>query len=168
MRTTGQQHQHGGGWCLVEHQVQQFEGRRVRPVQVFDNEEHRLSFGQFQEDRDDSFQRLLALTLGRESERSDNGFQAGATTGKAQRADSFLEGKSVLAQRVFKFLQFLVSGVLCVELQEPLEQINQRKQGGVLIIRYTSAFPPGMRLVGNMLFQHLDQTTLTNACLTRK
>jgi hypothetical protein len=32
-------------------------------VQVFHDEEHGLMFGKFQEDRDNSFERLLALTL---------------------------------------------------------------------------------------------------------
>ena len=63
MRTTGQHRQDGGRWCLVDHQVQQFEGRRVRPVQVFHDEQHRLTFSKFQEDGDNGFQCLLALTL---------------------------------------------------------------------------------------------------------
>jgi hypothetical protein len=37
-------------------------------MQVFHNEEHRLTLGQFQEDRDNSFQRFLALTLWRHIE----------------------------------------------------------------------------------------------------
>ena len=64
MRATGQQHQYGGGRYLLDHQIQQFEGRRVRPMQVFHDKEHRLMFGKFQEDGDDGFERLLALTLG--------------------------------------------------------------------------------------------------------
>ena len=63
IRTTREQHKHGSGWCLVEYQVQQFEGRWVCPVQVFQDKEDRLTFGKFQKDGDNGFQGLLALTL---------------------------------------------------------------------------------------------------------
>ena len=63
MRATSQYRQDGGRWYLLDHEVQQFQGRWVRPVQVFQDKEHRLLFGKFQEDRDNGFQRLLALTL---------------------------------------------------------------------------------------------------------
>ena len=55
--------QYRGRRYLLNHQGQEFEGGGVRPVQVFDDEENRLSFGKFQEDGDDGFQRHLALTL---------------------------------------------------------------------------------------------------------
>ena len=48
--------------------------------------------------------------------------------------------------------------------QYPLEQINQRKQCSVLIVLRTPTFPAYMRLVGDMVFQHLDQTGLSQ-CL---
>jgi len=60
----GQQHQHGDGWCLINQQIQPFEGRGVCPVQVFQDKEYRLMFSQFQEDGDDGFEGLLALSLG--------------------------------------------------------------------------------------------------------
>ena len=63
IRTTGKQHKYGSGWCLIDQQIQPFKGCRVCPVQVFQNEQHRLTFGKFQEDGDDGFQRLLSLTL---------------------------------------------------------------------------------------------------------
>src|SRR4029434_1774830 len=68
MRSTGEQHQQGSSWCLVEYQVQQLQGRWVRPMQVFHDEEHRLMFGKFEEDGEDGFQGLVALTLRREVE----------------------------------------------------------------------------------------------------
>ena len=63
-RTTREQHQEGSGRSLVEHQVQQLKGGGVRPVQVFQDKEDRLLFSQFQEDGNDRFESLLALTLG--------------------------------------------------------------------------------------------------------
>ena len=47
MRTASQQHQRGSGWGLLDHEVQPFEGRGVRPVQVFQDKEDRLTFSQF-------------------------------------------------------------------------------------------------------------------------
>ena len=63
MRTTGQDHQDGSRWYLLDHEVQQFQGRGVGPVQVFEDEEHRLLLGMFQEDGDNGFQGFLALSL---------------------------------------------------------------------------------------------------------
>src|SRR5262249_50922888 len=63
MRSTGHQHKHRSGWGLVEYQVQQLQGRRVRPVEVFDDEQHRLTFSKFQQDHDDGFEGLLSLAL---------------------------------------------------------------------------------------------------------
>ena len=63
MWTTGQQHKHGSGWCLIDQQIQQFQGRWVRPVQVFEDKEHRLAFSVFQEDGDKGFEGFLSLTL---------------------------------------------------------------------------------------------------------
>ena len=65
MRSTGEQHQEGSRGCLVKQETKQFQSRRVRPVEVFQNKEDRLTFGKFQEDRDDAFKRLLPLSLGR-------------------------------------------------------------------------------------------------------
>ena len=61
--TTGQDRQYGGRRYLLDHQVQQFKGRGVRPVQVFQNKEDRLMFGKFLQDRHDSFQGLLSHAL---------------------------------------------------------------------------------------------------------
>ena len=63
MRTTGQYREDGGRRYLLDHQVQQFEGRGVRPVEIFDNEQHRVTFCVFLQDCDNSFERLLPLTL---------------------------------------------------------------------------------------------------------
>jgi len=63
MRTAGEQHQYGRGGCLIDQQMQPFEGSRVRPVHVFQDKEDRLTFGQFEEDGDNSFEGLLPLKL---------------------------------------------------------------------------------------------------------
>ena len=55
-----------------------------------------------------------------------------------------------------------------MEPQQPLEQIRQRKQRRVLVVLRTPTFPARMGLVGDMVFQHLHQTTFANACITRE
>lgn len=57
-RTTGQEDEQGCGWGLLEHQVQPLKGRGVRPVEVFQDQEDRLTFGKFEEDGYDSFERF--------------------------------------------------------------------------------------------------------------
>src|SRR5262249_47444999 len=42
MRTTGKDHGQGGGGRLVEHQIQQLQGRRIGPVQIFQDKERRV------------------------------------------------------------------------------------------------------------------------------
>src|SRR5438093_13473802 len=69
-RTTCQHGQKRGCGRLIEHQIQEFEGRGVSPVQIFDDKEDRLALSVFQEDGDNGFQRFLALPLGRDVERS--------------------------------------------------------------------------------------------------
>ena len=69
MRTTREQHQDGSGWCLIDEQIQQIEGRRISPVQVFQDKEHRVTFRKFQEDGDNGFERFLSLTLWGQIER---------------------------------------------------------------------------------------------------
>jgi len=46
-------------------------------MQVFQNTEHRLTFGKFQEDRNNGVKGLLALPLGRDVERSIAVFRKG-------------------------------------------------------------------------------------------
>src|SRR4029453_15979463 len=41
-------------------------------------------------------------------------------------------------------------------------EIRQGVERGILVIRYASAFPPHMGLVGHMVFQHLDQAALAD------
>ena len=69
MGSTSQQHKDGGGWCLIDQQIQHFQGCGVRPVEVFQHKEDRLTFGKVQEDRDNGVKGLLALPLRRDVER---------------------------------------------------------------------------------------------------
>jgi hypothetical protein len=61
-------------------------------VQVFHDEEHGLMFGKFEEDCDDGFQRLLALTLGRQIEQRIAVFRQGERKERRQQRDGCLQG----------------------------------------------------------------------------
>src|SRR5262245_40822011 len=97
MRTTGQQHQEERGWCLVEYQVQQFERRGVRPVQVFEDTEHRVALSVFQEDGDKGFEGFLSLSLRRYMERRVTIFRERKRQQRRKQRDGFFQGQSMLA-----------------------------------------------------------------------
>ena len=63
IRTTREQHQEGSRGCLVQQETNPLQGRWVSPMQVFQDKEDRLTFSKFEEDGDNSFESLLALTL---------------------------------------------------------------------------------------------------------
>ena len=63
MRSTGEQHQQGSGRCLLDEQMQPFKACGVRPMQVFQDKENRVAFGEFEEESNDGLKCFLALTL---------------------------------------------------------------------------------------------------------
>src|SRR5215475_2632673 len=162
MRSTGEQHQDGSRWGLVQAESNAFQRRWVSPMQVFHDEEYRLMCGKFEEDSDDGFEGLLALTLWGQIERRIAVFRQSKGQKRCQQGYGFLDGKSILAQCVFQFLQFRVSGLMGFKPQYPLEQLNQRKQCCILRVLCTPTFPAYMWLVGNVVFQHLHQAGLAN------
>src|SRR5262249_15401999 len=56
-----------------------------------------------------------------------------------------------------------VRGIFRVELQQPLEQIGQRKERRIFKVWNTPTLQAHMRLVGHMVLEHLHEATLTNA-----
>src|SRR5215510_6860317 len=151
MRTTSQYRQHRGRWYLLDHQVQQFEGRRIGPVQVFQDEQYRLMFSKFQKDSDNGFEGHLALTLGRKLQRCVCVFRYGEREQRSKELYRLLQGQSILAEHLFEFTEFLVRSLLSLKPQQALEQIHERKQGGVLIVLRTPALPAHMGFLGNMV-----------------
>ena len=99
MGTTGEQHQEGGRRRLVKHETKQFQGRRIGPVEVFYNEQHRVLFGLFQEDRDKSFQRFVSLPLRGYIERRVTIFRYRKRQQRRKQWYGFLQGQSILAER---------------------------------------------------------------------
>jgi hypothetical protein len=137
-------------------------------VQVFQDKEYRLTFGKVQEDGDDGFQGLLPLSLWGEVERSIVMLRDGQGEQRRKELNRFLPWKSILAQHLFEFAEFLISGVLCLKLQQSLKQICERKQCRVLSVLHTPTFPSYMWFVRHVVLEHLYQTTLANACIPRE
>jgi hypothetical protein len=47
-----------------------------------------------------------------------------------------------------------------------MEQVDDRVQGAILVVRQTTAFQPCMWLAGDTILEDLHQATLANACLS--
>src|SRR5215510_976627 len=54
---------------------------------------------------------------------------------------------------------------LCCHGRRPLEQVDDRVQGTVLVVWQTPAFQPCVGLAGDLVLEHLYQATLANASL---
>ena len=85
---------------------------------------------------------------------------------RRKQRDRFAQGKSVLAQGVFKFLPLRIRGLMGFKPQEALEQIHQRKQCRVLRVFRTPTLPAYMRFISNAVLQHLHQSGFANTCFT--
>jgi hypothetical protein len=62
---TGQQRQDTGGGALIDQETEEFQRRRIDPVQVFHDKEQGLLRGDVQQDRQQGLEGLLLLLLGR-------------------------------------------------------------------------------------------------------
>jgi hypothetical protein len=85
---------------------------------------------------------------------------------RRQQRDRRLDGQSVWAQRGGQFLQLHIRSILSMELEQPLEQIGDRKERRVLRVLRTPTFPAHMRFVCDMFFEHLDQSGFANTGIT--
>ena len=72
-------------------------------------------FGKFQEDCDNSFQGLLALTLWREVERRIVILRHRHREQRRKEWNRLLQWQTILAEGVFEFLQLLVGSILSVK-----------------------------------------------------
>src|SRR5215510_15475620 len=106
MGTTREQYQEGSRGCLVKQETKQLQGRGVCPVQVFQDEQYRLMFGKFLQDRHESFERFLALSLGRKLQRYICIFRYGQGEQRRKKQYSFLQGQSILAEHLCEFAEF--------------------------------------------------------------
>ena len=62
-RTTRQEDIEGRRWGVVNQVMNVFQRCGVRPVEIFEDKEDRLSLGEFQQDSHEAFQGLLSLPL---------------------------------------------------------------------------------------------------------
>src|SRR6266446_5456495 len=69
---------------------------------------------------------------------------------------------------MFEFLQSRLRSLMGLKPQQPLEQINQRKQCCVLRVLCTPTFPTCVRFVGDVVLQRLDEPGFPNTCFARQ
>ena len=156
---TGEQRQDAGGGALIDQEGEEFQGRRIDPVQVFHHKEHRLLGGDTQEHRQQGLQGLLLLLLGRYG-------QGGIVSRQREREEGSQEGhglcqrQAILYQESFQFAALLLRRLHAVKVQRhSLQQIDQRIQSAVLVIGRTLARrQPRLGLSGHLLLEHLYQT----------
>src|SRR5262252_9053410 len=167
VRTKGPQGQDTGNRALIDQETQKLQRRRIDPVQVFHDKEHGPLRRKAQQDRQQDLEGLLLLLLGRE-------VQGGVVGAQRERQEGGKEGhdlrqwQTVLHQEPLEFAQLVLRGLLPLEAQGyPLYKVDDRIQGGVLVIGRTLAWrQPCLRLSSDMLFQHLHETRFANAGLT--
>lgn len=76
-------------------------------MQIFQNEQDRLTLDLFEQHRQQGFQGLLALPLGGELKRRVARFRQGKGQQGCQQRHGFCQGKTVFAQGVFESCQAL-------------------------------------------------------------
>jgi hypothetical protein len=120
----GQEHQDTRYGALIHQQTEQFQGRRIDPVQVFHDKEHGLLDGDAQENRQEGLQGLLLLLRGRHGQGSIVGAQRQGEEG-GKEGDRFCERQAILHQEPLQFAELLLRGFLVLEAQgHPFQQIN--------------------------------------------
>src|SRR5262249_31430858 len=118
----GPQRQDVRGGTLINQQVEELQGGRIDPVQVFHDKEHRLLGGDAQEDRQEGLQRLLLLLLRRFGQRGIISGQWEREDG-GKEGDSFCEWQTILHQEPLEFAQLLLRGLFSLKAQgDPLQQ----------------------------------------------
>jgi hypothetical protein len=128
--------------------------------------EHRLLGGDAPQDGQEGVEGLLLLLLGRYG-------QGSIVSGQWKREERgkeryrFCEWQAILHHESLQFAELLLWGLVPVELQHHmLQQLNQRIQGGVLVIRRTlTRRQPRLRLGGHVFRQHLDEARFADARL---
>ena len=161
----GQERQDTGRGTLVDQEAEEFQRGRIDPVQVFHDKEHGLLRGNAQQDRQEGVQRLLLLLLGRHGQRGIVRRQRQGEE-RGQEGHRLRQRQAMLHQEPFQFAELLRRGLLALKVERhPLQQIDHRIQGGMLVIGRTLARrQPRLGLGGHLLRQHLHQARFANAC----
>ena len=159
--TCRHEHQNRCGRDLAKDEINELPRGRVGPVQVFDDEQQRLLRGQRQQERHDGLERLLLLALrcevqwrvvignGQGQERGPERHHLGS--GQVVAGESRCELREPFAWRI-----------VAVELERALEQIDQRIESAVLMVRRAATFPSDASLGRDVILQHPSQARLAD------
>ena len=164
VRTKGAQRQDAGRGALIDQEAEQFQRGRIDPVQIFHHKEHRLLRGDAQDDRQEGVQGLLLLLLGRHRQGGIVGTERQGEEG-GKEGHGLRQRQAILHQEAFQFAELLRRGLLPLEAQRhPLQQLDHRIQGRVLVIGRTLARrQPRLGLAGHVFLQHLHQARFADA-----
>ncbi|HEY4892142.1 MAG TPA: hypothetical protein VII10_10570 [Reyranella sp.] len=133
VRPAGQQKEKAPALDPIEHEVDEFEGRRIGPVHVLHHHQHGASLGEAEKLLDQGRQSLVSLSLGREIERT-----VSAVVGYAEQAcdkrNGALDMRRMAAKEALDLVEPPCRRVLGGKLQGNGQLLNHRPQGAVEVI----------------------------------
>src|SRR5262249_43823409 len=150
----GEQRQDASGGALIDQQGEQFQGRRIDPVQILHDKEHGLLCCDAQENRQE---RLVGLLLLLRRRHRQGGIVSPQRQGEegGEEGDGLCQWQAILHQKSFKFAELLLRGLLPRKAQgDPLQQVDQRIQRRILVVRRTlTRRQPCLGLGGDVFLQ---------------
>jgi hypothetical protein len=164
LRPTRQQGEHAGRRDLVQHQAQELYRGRVGPVQVFPHRQDGLLFRLLQQPWHQSVVRLLPLPLRGHVEKRIVRRVGQGEQHRQERGD-LLQGQPRRPQRLFQCLEPGLGSISAVPVQEPLQMVDHRVEGALLVIGGTAKHQARATLAYGTLTQHLHQARFANARL---
>ena len=153
---TGQQTIQARRRALLHHQAEPLQRGRIDPVQVFDDEEHRLLLGLRQQPGQQGFEGFLLLPLGRQREGRILCRQRQREQRGKQRHHLW-QRPGMPRQGVFQLLELLLRDGVPLPGQHPLQMGNHGSERTVLVIGGTAVLDPRMRFLRHLVLQGLDQ-----------
>ena len=164
VRPKSPQRQDAGRGALINQQAEELQRGRIDPVQVFHDKEHGLLGRNAQQDGQQDLQGLLLVLLRRHRQRGIVCRQREREQ-RRQEGHGFFQWQAILHHQSLQFPQLLLWRFLPLKAQRhPLQQIDPRIQGGILVIGRTLArCQPRLRFAGHVFLEHLRQARFADA-----
>ena len=151
---------------MIDQETEQLQRGRIDPVEIFHDKEQGLPGRDAQQNAQQGLQGLLLLLRRRQVQRSISSRKREGEEGSEQ-GYGLCQRQAILHQEALQLAELLLGGLVALKAQgHALQQVDQRIQGRMLVIRRTLARrQPRLRLSGHMLFQYLHQARFANARL---
>ena len=155
-RTRRHEHQDRCGRYLTEDEIDELTRGRVSPMKIFDDEEKRLLRGERQKQIHDGLECLLLLALRCEVQ---GGVEVGNRNGQERGPERhrFGLGQTISGESCLDLRDPLGWRVISIEVELALEEVDQRKEGAVLVVGRAATFPPGVSLRRDAILQDPTQ-----------